>query len=93
MMNDIAEPTDTQYGMKVKNLRKVLRENQTQFWHRFGVTQSRGSRFEQGIGIPSSVVILIELYLDMKVSDADLLAALQNSQRTPAGAAHSGRHD
>lgn len=72
-----------QYGNQLKALRKTMCENQTDFWRRFGVTQSRGSRFEQGLGIPPSIMILVELYLDMKVSDADLSIALQNSRLRP----------
>jgi transcriptional regulator with XRE-family HTH domain len=72
-----------QYGNQLKALRKTMCENQTDFWRRFGVTQSRGSRFEQGLGIPPSIMILVELYLDMKVSDADLSIALQNSRQRP----------
>lgn len=63
----------------LKSLRKIRRENQADFWQRFGVTQSRGSRFEKGIGIPQSVAILIELYLENKVTDMDLSAALDGA--------------
>jgi len=53
--------------------RKKRRESQCRFWARFGVTQSRGSRFEMGAEIPPSVAILLKLYLDGVVSDGDLL--------------------
>eukprot|EP01037_Dinobryon_pediforme_P026137 gene26137-28550_t len=61
-----------------KNLRTNKNENQTQFWRRFGVTQSRGSRFEKGEDVPMSVAMLIELYFQEKVSDSDLISALHN---------------
>lgn len=67
--------TSMQY---VRELRGIKNENQTQFWQRFGVTQSRGSRFEKGEDVPTAVALLIELYRQEKVSDKDLHAALQN---------------
>lgn len=52
--------------------RKRIRESQDRFWARFGVTQSRGSRFEQGAEIPPPVVILLGLYFNGVVTDGDL---------------------
>lgn len=62
--------------VRLREYRKSLRENQTQFWSRFGVTQSRGSRFEMGVEIPSPVVILLRLYWEGKISDLDLAKTL-----------------
>jgi hypothetical protein len=56
----------------IRDLRHVMRENQTQFWQRFGVTQTQGSRFERGKPIPLSVLLLIRLYLLRVVDDSDL---------------------
>ena len=56
----------------LRNHRKKIRESQDQFWARFGVTQSRGSRFEQGAEIPSPVIILLRLYFNGVVTDGDL---------------------
>jgi transcriptional regulator with XRE-family HTH domain len=56
----------------LREFRKSRRESQVQFWSRFGVTQSRGSRFELGTEIPSSIAILLKLYFDGKISDQDL---------------------
>ncbi|MBY0239753.1 MAG: hypothetical protein K2X55_10620 [Burkholderiaceae bacterium] len=53
-------------------LRHHLGENQTHFWSRFGVTQSQGSRYEQGGEIPAPVAILLYLYVRMYVSDTHL---------------------
>lgn len=53
-------------------MRQYLRENQTDFWARFGVTQSQGSRIEQGSWIPAPLAMLLSLYLDMRISDLDL---------------------
>jgi hypothetical protein len=52
--------------------RKKIRESQDLFWARFGVTQSRGSRFEKGAEIPPPVVILLGLYFNGVVTDGDL---------------------
>ncbi|PPC95406.1 MAG: hypothetical protein CTY33_00485 [Methylotenera sp.] len=57
----------------------MRRESQTRFWKRFGVTQSRGSRFEQGMEIPSPVKILIRLYMEGVVKERDLLHARRNT--------------
>lgn len=74
---------------RLKELRKARRESQTKFWKRFGVTQSRGSRFELGLEIPSPVAILVNLYLDGTVSDGDLWRARRNSQRKQMEQAHA----
>jgi hypothetical protein len=52
--------------------RKMKKDSQRRFWARFGVTQSRGSRFESGAEIPPPVSILLGLYFLKTVSDGDL---------------------
>jgi hypothetical protein len=52
--------------------RKKKKESQRRFWARFGVTQSRGSRFESGAEIPAPVSILLGLYFTKTISDGDL---------------------
>jgi len=54
------------------DLRHVMGENQTEFWRRFGVTQTQGSRFERGKSMPLSVLLLIQLYLRRVIDDNDL---------------------
>lgn len=56
----------------LREYRKSRQESQLQFWLRFGVTQSRGSRFEMGTDIPSPIAILLRLYLDGIITDYDL---------------------
>jgi transcriptional regulator with XRE-family HTH domain len=56
----------------LRKYRKKQRESQSRFWSRFGVTQSRGSRFEMGTVIPPSVAILIKLYFEGVITDSDL---------------------
>ena len=58
----------------LKRFRISKRESQEKFWGRFGVTQSSGSRFETGLGIPPPVAILVKLYLAGKLNDGDFLA-------------------
>lgn len=81
MKTEYSEETSTLLGAKdIKALRKTLRQTQAEFWSRFGVTQSRGSRFEKGFCLPTPVAILLELYVEKKVNDADLMAAaMRNS--------------
>ncbi len=62
----------------LKAMRLSRKETQTRFWGRFGVTQTRGSRFELGQDIPPPVGILIQLYLAGVVSDGDLWRAQQS---------------
>lgn len=70
----------------LREFRKARFENQTRFWARFGVTQSRGSRFEMGVEIPPPVTILLNLYITGVVSDQDLGQALSGNDSAP----HSG---
>ena len=57
---------------ELKRFRLSKRESQEKFWGRFGVTQSSGSRFETGLGIPAPVAILVKLYVKGKLNDGDL---------------------
>ena len=59
-------------GPYVQDYRKKNKISQKQFWIRFGVTQSRGSRFELGAHIPEPVLILLKLYFEKRISDEDL---------------------
>jgi hypothetical protein len=56
----------------LREYRKAKQESQSRFWTRFGVTQSRGSRFEMGTEIPPPVAILLDLYLNGVITDNDL---------------------
>ena len=56
--------------------RKATSLNQSDFWSRFGVTQSGGSRYESGRNLPNAVGILLWLVEKKKLSEADLKAAL-----------------
>jgi hypothetical protein len=57
----------------LRQFRISKRESQSIFWARFGVTQSSGSRFETGLGVPPPVALLVKLYQNGKLTDGDLL--------------------
>jgi DNA-binding transcriptional regulator YiaG len=57
--------------------RKKENLNQKDFWARYGVTQSGGSRYESGRNIPKPLAVLLWLHRSGKVSDKDLSDALK----------------
>lgn len=56
----------------LKDIRLHRNESQTEFWGRFGVNQRTASRIERGQPIPPAIAILVRLYLDGVIGDADL---------------------
>ena len=52
--------------------RKSLGENQSEFWSRFGVTQSGGSRYESGRALPKPVAVLLIAFVDGLLDDGAL---------------------
>lgn len=56
-------------------MRKARNENQSEFWQRFGCTQSGGSRYEAGRDLPRPTAMLITLYELGIVTDDDLETA------------------
>jgi transcriptional regulator with XRE-family HTH domain len=59
-MKDIAmKPTEQ--PVDVREIRRKLGLNQSQFWSKLGVTQSGGSRYESGRNIPRPVQALLRL--------------------------------
>lgn len=59
----------------IGNDRKKEGVNQKDFWKRYGVTQSGGSRYESGRNIPKPLAILLWLHRSGKVTDKDLAEA------------------
>lgn len=57
-------------------MRRAAGKNQTQFWQRFGVTQSGASRYEAGRNLPRSVKMLVVLAEGSKREKLDVLEAL-----------------
>lgn len=70
----------------IRDLRYLMRENQTEFWNRFGVGQSSGSRLERGMAVPLPVLLLIRLYFLRIVTDEDLQKV--RSDEYESGALH-----
>ncbi len=52
--------------------RKKLRLNQSAFWSGLGVTQSGGSRYESGRGLPKPVALLLTLRETGKITQKDI---------------------
>ncbi|MFN4064888.1 helix-turn-helix domain-containing protein [Azoarcus communis] len=48
-------------SLDVREIRRKLGMNQSQFWSKIGVTQSGGSRYESGRNIPRPVQALLRL--------------------------------
>jgi DNA-binding transcriptional regulator YiaG len=51
--------------------------NQSDFWSRYGVTQSGGSRYESGRNLPKPLAMLLWLHRSGKVTNKDLADALK----------------
>lgn len=90
-MTDIRQPQTEDASLLVRveinsafiqSCRRQVKESQKTFWARFGVTQSRGSRFELGANIPKPVMILLRLYFEARISEEDIRAVSQ--KRVPA---------
>lgn len=47
-------------------------ENQTEFWSRFGVTQSGGSRYESGREVPAPLAMLVLAFCNNMLDDDQL---------------------
>jgi transcriptional regulator with XRE-family HTH domain len=60
---------------QLRDLRKRHRLNQSDFWSRFGVTQSGGSRYESGRAVPKPLALLIHFWHSGKIADDDLALA------------------
>ena len=61
--------------------RKASGLNQSEYWNRFGVTQSGGSRYESGRAIPTPTKMLIWLAQTGRLAEADLKDALAAVKR------------
>jgi hypothetical protein len=60
----------------IRKHRLLLGANQMTFWKKYGTTQSGGSRYETGRGLPNAVAMLIVLQEQGVLSDEQLTAAL-----------------
>ena len=55
--------------------RRNLNQNQSEFWARYGLSQSGGSRYESGRKLPKPVRLLIAMELGLSLDDANILLA------------------
>ncbi|MBK8335062.1 MAG: hypothetical protein IPL03_00110 [Sterolibacteriaceae bacterium] len=53
--------------------------NQTEFWKRFGVTQSAGSRYESGRSLPRPLRVLMQAQIDGAIDEATLARLLKKA--------------
>lgn len=56
-------------------------ENQTEFWGRFGVTQSAGSRYESGREVPAPLAMLVLAFADGLLDDTTLRTINTRTER------------
>lgn len=61
----------------VREIRKKLSMNQSEFWSRLGVTQSGGSRYESGRNIPKPVQTLITIAYGTDTQPAKVVEKLR----------------
>lgn len=59
----------------IATIRQKSNLSQINFWKRYGVTQSGGSRYESGRNLPKPLAILLWLHRSGKVTDKDLADA------------------
>jgi len=76
----------TEQPIDVREIRRKLGLNQSQFWSKIGVTQSGGSRYESGRNIPRPVQALLRLVhieqidiTKVKKEDFDIAEYLKNT--------------
>ena len=78
MIDELVSNTNGGHHEKSKLLadvaegRRVAGINQSEFWSRFGVTQSGGSRYESGRNIPTPLKFLLRFYEIGRINDKDL---------------------
>ena len=63
------------------DLRKSTGMNQSDFWKRFGVTQSGGSRYESGRNMPTPLKVLMQAWIDHVVDDAMLAKLISKANK------------
>lgn len=61
----------------LKLTRQKLNMNQHDFWSRLGVTQSGGSRYENGRSIPKPTATIVTLAYDTPAKALEVLAKLR----------------
>lgn len=73
-------------GSAARDLRKRLGLNQFDFWHKLGVTQSAGSRYESGREISEPVQLLLHIAYAPEKSVAGIIDFLRGHAQKLASA-------
>ena len=68
-------------GTEAKELRRKLGLNQSEFWARIQVTQSGGSRYENGREMPEPVQLLLHLSYAPRKQAAALFEYLRSEKK------------
>jgi transcriptional regulator with XRE-family HTH domain len=69
--------------LDVREIRRKLGMNQSQFWSKIGVTQSGGSRYESGRNIPRPVQALLRLVHVEQVDISKVKKRRRGGRRVP----------
>ena len=64
-------------GSEVRELRRKLHLNQSEFWTPFQTTQSGGSRYESGREIPDPVQVLLNIAFNTDAKAAAIFGELR----------------
>lgn len=67
----------TYTGAEVRELRRKLHLNQSEFWTPFQTTQSGGSRYESGREIPDTVQVLLNIAFGTDAKAAAIVEGLR----------------
>lgn len=81
----------TYTGAQIREHRKRLGLNQTEFWGALQITQSGGCRYESGRDIPEPVQLLLNLALEPPASSTGILESLRQLLRHGRRAAPPAR--
>lgn len=68
---------------ELRAIRKQVGLNQTEFWNKFGITQSGGSRYESGRDVPEPVQILLNVALAKPNRSEGLVGTTRNCFTLP----------
>ncbi|QDF96793.1 hypothetical protein CJ010_09755 [Azoarcus sp. DD4] len=68
----------TYTGAQIREHRKRLGLNQTEFWGALQITQSGGCRYESGRDIPEPVQLLLNLALGAPKASSSILESLRD---------------
>ncbi len=74
--------TKTRKDIDLAALRAASGLNQADFWRKFGVSQSGGSRYERKGRVPMPLRILIRAWSDKLIDDAALAVLLRKVRQT-----------